>query len=406
MNDHILKTNQFEPILLNKARGSWVWDTAGIKYLDCESGMWCVNLGHNHLKVTQAIKSQVNGIIHRNKNFLTPITLEAAEYLLKFIPNEYDKLTFLNSGTEAMEFGINFAQKVTKRKRILSLQDSYLGAYGIAKTLSYTSSGDSQLKVPYPICNLENCNCLQTYQPIIDRIFQEFSSEIACFTLEPVLVSGGIFRPCKAFIKYLCTKVSESGGLVVVDEITTGMGRTGQRFGYEFYEIIPDVVILGKALGNGYPISAIVTRSYFESKLSSSDLYHVQSHQLDPLGAAIVKSVVNVYIEEKIIERSKVKSQKIKYALLTMDNSFIKEIRSYGMIFGIHITSDKRRSSKDIILEIKNQLLKRGIIIGFNLRKDVLRLLPPLNIQDSEIGFLEEKIRTMFEFLKSNSKVF
>ncbi len=113
-----------------------------------------------------------------------------------------------------------------------------------------------------------------------------------------------------------------------------------------------------------------------------------------------------VYIEEKIIERSKVKSQKIKHALLNMDNSFIKEIRSYGMIFGIHITSDKRRSSEDIILEIKNRLLNSGIIIGFNLRKDVLRLLPPLNIQDSEIVFLEEKIRSIFEFLKSNTKVF
>ncbi|NHJ26192.1 MAG: aspartate aminotransferase family protein [Candidatus Lokiarchaeota archaeon] len=406
MDDFILRTNQFEPILLNKAIGSWIWDIEGKKYLDCESGMWCVNLGHNHPKVIQAIKSQVDEIIHRNKNFLTPITLEAAEYLLKFFPNKYDKLTFLNSGTEAMEFGINFAQKVTKRKRVLSLQDSYLGAYGIAKTLSYTSSEGSQLKIPYPVCNLDNCNCLQTYQPIIDRIFQNFLSEIACFILEPVMVSGGIFRPCKEFIKYICTKVRQSGGLIMVDEVTTGMGRTGQKFGYEFYEIIPDVVILGKALGNGYPISAIITSSYFESKLSSSDLYHVQSHQLDPLGAAIVKSVVNVYIEEKIIERSKVKSQKIKHALLNMDNSFIKEIRSYGMIFGIHITSDKRRSSEDIILEIKNRLLNSGIIIGFNLRKDVLRLLPPLNIQDSEIVFLEEKIRSIFEFLKSNTKVF
>jgi len=397
MFNNILKTNEFEPILIKKALGSWIWDVKGKKYLDCESGMWCVNLGHNHPRVITEMKRQVDEIIHRNKGFLTPITLEAAEELLKFFPNEYDKLTFLNSGTEAVEFGINFAKKVTKRTKVLSLQDSYLGAYGTAKTLSYTSLDESKFRISYPICNSEHCDCLEEYQPLIDKIFQDHSSEFACFVLEPVMVSGGVYKPCKEFIQYICEKIKDDGGLVVIDEVTTGMGRVGHKFGYELFKIIPDVVVLGKALGNGYPISAIITNSTFESKLSSSELYYVQSHQLDPLGATVVKSVVNVFDEEKIIEKSQEKIQKIDDFLKTLKQPFIKEIRSYGMIFGIQIQPYNGISSEEIILKLKNQLLEAGILIGFNLSREFIRLLPPLNIQDNEIEFLKEKIIRTFK---------
>ena len=394
--NQILKTNSFEPILLNKAEGSWIWDIQGKKYLDCESGMWCVNLGHNHPKVIHDMKKQLDEIIHRNKGFLTPITLEAAELLLNFFPNNYDKLTFLNSGTEAMEFGINFAKKVTKRKRVLTLQDSYLGAYGMAKKASYTSSEGITFKIPYPICNSEHCDCIDKYQSILDPIFHEYSTELACFVLEPVMVSGGVFKPCKEFIRYICEKVQNLGGLIVIDEITTGMGRTGCKFGYQLFDIIPDVVVLGKALGNGYPISAIITNSAFESKLSSSELYYAQSHQLDPLGAAVVKSVVKVYNEEKIIKKCKENILRINEFLSTLDQPFIKEIRSVGMIFSIQIQPYKDLTSEDIILKIKDLLLKAGLIIGFNLTREFIRFLPPLNIQENEIEFLKTKVTKIF----------
>ncbi len=213
-----------------KFRG-FIWDVNGKRYLDCESGMWCVNLGHNHPKIIHAIKKQLDKLMHRNKGFLTPITLEAAEKLLKFFPNEYDRLTFLNSGSEAIEFGICFAKKVTGRNKILSLQDSYLGAYGIAKNSSYTSSEDQKFKVPYPICDSEKCDCLEKYKPIIDEVFHNFSSDIACFALEPIMVSGGVLKPCKNYIQYICNKIHNISGLVVIDEITTRMERAGLKFG-------------------------------------------------------------------------------------------------------------------------------------------------------------------------------
>ncbi|MFW9973338.1 MAG: aspartate aminotransferase family protein [Candidatus Odinarchaeota archaeon] len=399
MNTNILKTNDFEPILLNKASGSWIWDVKGQKYLDCESGMWCVNLGHNHPKIIQAMKNQLDEIIHRNKGFLTPITLDAADDLLNFLPNKYDKLTFLNSGTEAIEFGINFAMKVTKRKNVLSLRDSYLGAYGQAKASSYISLEKTKFQIPYPICNAKKCDCLERYQSYLDHFFQNYSSDISCFILEPLMVSGGIIKPCNKYIKYICDKVQDSGGLVLIDEITTGMGRTGYKFGYQFYQILPDVVVLGKALGNGYPVSAIITKSNFESKLTPSELYYAQSHQLDPLGAAVVKSVISIFSEEKVIEYSQEKIKKLSKFINSLKYPFIKEVRTYGMIFGIQIQPYNGMGSEEIILKIKNKLLEVGVIIGYSLSREYIRLLPPLNIQDNEIEYLKENLVNIFNLI-------
>jgi len=401
MFDNIIKTNAFEPILIDKAQGSWFWDVTGKKYLDCTSGTWCVNLGHNHPKVTQALKDQLEKIIHRNMRFLTPITLEAAERLLKFMPNDYDKITFLNSGSEAVEYAINFARKATGRLKVLSLKDSYLGAYGIAKEASYTSSKASKLRIDYPRCFASNCKCLEEYSSLIDQIEKNYSTDLACFVFEPVMVSGGIHKPCTKFVEELCQVVQENGGLVVANEITAGMGRVGFRLGHEFYNIDPDVIAMGKAVGNGYPISAIVTKSSLEAAVPSADRYYAQSHQLDPLGAAAVNSVVKIFEEEHIIMKSQAKINRLNDVFQALSLDFIKEIRSFGMTFGIQIQPYGELSSQELIIKIKDELLKEGVMIGISLGKKLLRLLPPLTITDEDISFLQSKLIKVFDRIKS-----
>ena len=396
MFDYILKTNDFESILINKAKGSWFWDVDGKKYLDCESGMWCCNLGHNHPKIVEAIKNQLSEISHRNGRFLTPITLEAAEEVLKFFPHKYDKITFLSSGTEAVEFAINIAKKITNRDKLLSLSDSYLGAYWQAEASSYTSK-ESKLKIPYCKNQLGNCDCLDKYSFVIDEIFQNESSAPACFILEPIMVSCGIYKPCSNFIRYLNEKIHEVNGLLIVDEVTTGFGRAGFKFGYQHFKLNPDVIAIGKALGNGYPISAVITNSSLESKCNHTDLHYVQSHQLDPLGAAFAKAVVNVYDEEKIIEKISSKINDLKKFFESLSDPYIKEARSFGMIFALQLQQIKNLSSENLVIKLKDLLMKEGIMVGISLRKELLRFLPPLNISQSEIEFLKEKLTYVFK---------
>lgn len=396
MIEKIIQTNAFEPILLEKAKGSYTWDSNGKKYLDCVSGTWSVNLGHNHPKIIQTIIEQSKKMVHRCMRFQTPITIEAAEAVLNFMPNKYDNITFLSSGSEAVEFSINFAQKITKKRKILSLKDSYLGAYGLAKESSYTSNIASKLKIPYPMCESQKCNCLLEYNELIEHIMKNYLSELAAFVLEPIMVSGGIFKPCTNFIKELCTQLQQNGVLIISNEVTAGYGRTGKKFGYEHFNVKPDIIAIGKAMGNGYPVSAIVTNSDLYVNLSSAEMYYAQSHQSDPLGTAVANSVVEVFIEEDIIKKSQSTITTIDQFIQSFDYPFVKEIRSIGMLFGIVIESYNNETSQEIITQIKDRLLEEGIIVGVSLGKKLIRMLPPLTFSNEDITLLKEKITKIF----------
>lgn len=397
MSNLILKTNQFESILIERAYGSWIIDVNGKKYLDCESGMWCCNLGHNHPEITEVIKNQSSKIIHRNKGFLNPVTVKAAEKLLNFIPDDYDRVTFLNSGSEAVEFAINFAKKITKRKTVLSLQDSYLGAFGIAKDLSFTSQEKSDFKLDFPVFGTKECDDPEVFIQKANSVIDANADDIACFVLEPIMVGGGVLKSCSKFVEHICNRMKEIEALVIIDEVTTGFGRTGEKFGYELFDIAPDILALGKALGNGYPVSSVVTRSILEKKLSPSELYYAQSHQLDPLGTSIALKVVDLFESEEIIEKSKTKIANLHSFLKSLSYPFIQEIRSYGLIFAIELQAFENLSTTDLILKIKDDLLDEGVMIGYSIGKEQIRFLPPLIISGDEIKFLQEKIIKVFD---------
>jgi len=400
MIDHILATNNFETKLLTNAQGSWVWDTDNKKYLDMVSGCWSVNLGHNHPKVTNTIKEQAEKIIHRSMWFLTPETIATADKLVKFLPYDHDKVTFLSSGSEAMEFALNFALKVSKKEKILSLKDGFYGSFGLGKETSYYSPKGSKLKIDYPKCSEKNCNCLDTYSELIDLIMNEFANDLACFALEPIMVSGGIHKPCTNFINELCRRLQEENILIIANEVTSGYGRTGKRFAHEHFNIRPDIVALGKAMGNGFPVSAVVTDSEYEAKLSPAELYYAQSHQLDPLGSAVAGTVIEIFEQEKPVEKSQPKISKLTQLLNSLDYPFIKEIRAHGMLYAIEIQAYNDHSSHELIQKIKNGLLEEGIIVGYSLRKELIRLLPTLTIQEDEIKFFEEKLIPVLNSIK------
>ncbi|MHA1197855.1 MAG: class-III pyridoxal-phosphate-dependent aminotransferase [Candidatus Heimdallarchaeaceae archaeon] len=399
MLDPILNTNDFESILVDKALGSWIWDTDGKKYLDCTSGVWCLHIGHNHPKLISAIKSQIDNLIHTNNRFLSPITLESAKKVLDFIPGHYDKITFLNSGSEAVEFSISLAKKITGQEDVLSLKDTYCGSYGTSKLISYTSGKESKLKLPYNKCTTEVCNCIDSLIPTLEELLDGESTQPACFVLEPIMVSGGIHKPCTKYVKEVCKVIREAGGLIIANEVTTGLGRSGKRFGFMHHEINPDIIVLGKGLGAGYPVSAIVTKSELASKVPADQKYYVQSHQLDPLGSAIAKTVVEIITEEEIVERSQEIISILEEFFSNLEHPSIKEIRQYGMIIGIQIQPCNNKTSTQLILEIKNKLLEEGIMIGLSLGKDLLRLLPPLNMTMEEVKFLKQKMNKTFENL-------
>jgi len=150
-------------------------------------------------------------------------------------------------------------------------------------------------------------------------------------------------------------------------------------------------------LGNGYPISAIATYSNLEEKIPSEKRYYVQSHQLDPLGSAVAKVVIEIFEKEQVIEKGKRKTKILNTMLKKLQSKFIKEIRAYGMLFGIQIQSQNKNSTNNLILRLKDELLKEGIMIGISLSKQLLRLTPPLNMRREELDYLESKVTKVFQ---------
>ncbi|GAH82093.1 unnamed protein product, partial [marine sediment metagenome] len=151
-----------------------------------------------------------------------------------------------------------------------------------------------------------------------------------------------------------------------------------------------------KALGNGYPISAIITTSDFEDKCSSSELYYAQSHQLDPLGAAVAKKVVKVFEEDAIIERSQSTIFELNKFFKSLNYGFIEEVRSIGMIFALNLKDYKNIRTEKLVVKLKNELLNVGVLVGYNVGQGLLRLLPPLTMETEEIQFLKEKMINVF----------
>ena len=392
----IIGTVEFEEIILERGKGSWLWDVDGKRYLDCESGCWCTNLGHGNEDINQAAIKQMNQLLHTGTRFLANSTISASENLCKLIGEEYGKATFLNSGSESVEFAIHLAKLASRKKLIVSISGGYLGAYGTASKASGTTESDQVQKLPL-IEISKNCIKIDQSPPICQEKCLDQSKElitdlrnnnnIACFVFESILVTGGVHKPCSSLVKAICSIVRDQGGYIIANEVTTGFGRTGKLFGYMHHDIKPDIIALGKALGNGFPVSAVFTTSVIEDKATKNGLVYAQSHQLDPFGAAIANAVISKFKHLVPVKNACKIGNEITNFLKELKSPFFKEIRSYGLTIAIEIINNQQISSDQIIDRINDLLLKDGIIIGFSKRMKVLRILPPLIWSQEELNF-------------------
>jgi len=205
-------------------------------------------------------------------------------------------------------------------------------------------------------------------------------SEISTFILEPV-TGGRVLYPSKKLVNYLVSEVKKQGGLIISNEVTTGLGRTGSWFGFNNYNIEPDIVTLGKSLGNGYPISGVVLNAKVATLVEEKKFMYVQSHQNDPLGCVIANEVIQIMKEDNIISRSKKLGIFFVNALQELKNNFpiIKEVRGQGLMLAIELIPNY---SSDLIA---NKMLEKGFFIGNTSSSNTLRFFPPLTTSEETI---------------------
>lgn len=371
-----------------KAQGPWIFDKDGKKYLDLCSGVWCSVLGHGHDKVNKTLVQQSNLLIHGGFNFSSEIVEQAAQTLLKITDFTDGKCVFLCSGSEAIELARQIVKCCTGRKRSLTLHDSYLGSY------SATKERDQNWFI-FDWTQCETCTIKETCEPTCP-LLQTVPQDIGDFIFEPGSSSGYVRFPPKALVQNLTTIIRKNGGKLITNEVTTGIGRTGRWFGFNHYDISPDLFAIGKGLGNGYPVSAVVMNEEVAKVATKKHFRYAQSHQNDPLGAAVALSVLEVFTDENLIPQSKEKGDYFLSKLLDLaKKTSITGVRGRGMMLALDLVDTK------IAHFCWEQLHDNGFLVCK--RDNLFRIDPPLTISFEEIDIFIETFENILLSIREES---
>jgi acetylornithine/N-succinyldiaminopimelate aminotransferase len=366
-----------------RAEGCYLYDSSGKRYVDLESGVWCISIGHGHPRIAKALAEQASRIVHNGFIYSTPIVEESAEHILGLLGFEGGRLVFLCSGSEAVEYGVRVSRMISERPLLLTMADSYFGAYGSA----WRRDTHEWFSFDWTACSTcpEDRGCDSSCKHWKAIPFER----IGGFLFEPGSSSGLVRFPPAKLIRRLADAVHHAGGLVQVNEVTTGIGRTGRWFGYEHYGISPDIVSMGKGIGNGYPVSVAAFRPGVIERLDGKPIMYAQSHQNDPLGAAVAREVTRLIQEENLVGRSADMGKKLMAALegIKARRGSIREIRGRGLLVAVEMEDGPEDSFTKKTLGL---LLHHGYVVAHRSGHHILRIDPPLTIDAGDIGaFLE-----------------
>lgn len=353
---------------ITNSKGCYIFDNNGNKYLDLESGVWCLPLGHQHPKIMAAMQEQMNRLCHVGYKYNNEIVEKAAEKLIEIAGMHSGKCVFLSSGSEAVEYSIQLAKVLNPDKKCVCLQNQYLSAYGHGANLL----NPEWIRFPWN----------DKEEKSIDEWTHELNSTIdfknvGAFVFEAGNSSGLVKLPPFNLVSALNKIMKDIGAFIVVDEITCGIGRTGKWFGYMHYDIEPDIVAVGKGLGNGYPVSAIVMKQDVAVRLKQTDFHYAQSHQNDPLGCRIVFEVLKTIEEENLLENTNFLGEYLRdeYRRLAKTYSVIHEVRGIGFLNSIQFSNEILEGQ---LVKLDKILFSRGFIVGMKPKDKVLRTYNPL----------------------------
>jgi len=379
--DYIKKDSQYHihtygrlPVLFVKGKGNYLQDINGKSYLDFLSGIGVTSVGHCHPAVIDAIKSQVEQLIHVSNLFYVVPQIELAEKLVNL--SFGDKCFFANSGAEANEGAVKLVRKYSKtflsgdKYEIITAFRSFHGR--TMKMLAATGQPEKQKPFePIPIgfkhIPLNDLNALR----------EAITERTCAVMLEPIQGEGGVY-PCNfKYLQDVRRICDEKGLLLILDEVQTGVGRTGKMFAYEHFDIEPDIISLAKGLGGGLPIGAFIAKDKIAKAFEPGD--HGSTFGGGPVVCAAALAVIKTIEEEGLIENSAKMGSLIEEKLneLSKNSSIIKEIRGKGLMIGIEL---KREIAKEVV----SKCLSEGLIIN-NIGKKIIRFLPPLCVAEDDI---------------------
>lgn len=384
--DHLGQTNE-HPFLLeiDKAEGVFIFDKKGKRYFDLISGVAVSNIGHRHPKVIQAIQEQINKHLHVMVygEFIQESQNKLAKNLTSILPKSLNSVYVVNSGTEANEAAIKLARKVTGRYEIISHKGSYHGNTIGSMSISYNETKKSAFRPLMPGTKFIELNNLGDLEKITEQTAGVF--------LETIQGDAGVRIPSQEYILALRERCDETGTQLIFDEIQCGLGRTGKNFAFEHFDVVPDILTLGKALGGGMSIGAFISdKSKMQSLSHDPMLGHITTFGGHPVNCAAAAAFLDVLSNEINYQEVEEKAQLLEDLLRTCPA--IKDIRRIGLMYAIDM------ESLEIVAEIVQKCLEKGVItFWFLSHPHSFRLSPPLTISKEEILEAGKLIKEVIE---------
>ena len=365
---YVMNTYVRSPLVLTKAKGSRVWDVDGREYLDLFPGWGVSALGYNHPWVMRAIRGQASRIIHLSNNYYHPLQARAAKQL---VDASFDgKVFFTNSGAEAVETAVKLVRRWgSGRYEIIVMERSFHGRTMAALSATGQSKYQEGFEPLVPGFVRVPFNDLEAVQ-------QAVSPKTCAVLLEPIQGEGGVRVATAEFLTGLRRLCDERNLLLILDEVQTGMGRTGKWFAYQHGGVTPDLLLLAKGLGGGFPIGAVVAKRSVADVLGPGT--HATTFGGSPLGCACILAVFEAVERQALLERVARMSTFVfkRLASLARRVPLIKEVRGRGFMIGIELTIDGR--------PIVDACRAQGLLINCTQEK-VLRLLPAMTVTRAQL---------------------
>jgi acetylornithine/N-succinyldiaminopimelate aminotransferase len=371
---HIAQTSD-APIALeiNRAEGIYLYDDQGKEYIDGISGFSVNNIGHSNPSVIKAIQEQTNAYMHTivYGEFIQQPQVQFAQLLTQNLPSSLNCVYFTNSGTEAIEGAMKLAKRITKRSKIISCYNAYHGSTQGALSIM---GGDYWQ---------------QNYRPLLPDVFRfnfgsnelidAIDNNTCCVIIEPVQAEAGVVATTKEWFKKLREKCNQHCVLLIMDAIQTGFGRTGFLWGFEPYEIEPDVLVIGKALGGGLPLGAFIADKKLMHTLAYNPvLGHITTFGGNPVCCAAGMAAFNFLLESNVIKDAEAKGKILRERFI--NTSMIKKINQVGLWLSLEFETEI------ICQKIAHTCVKNGLVTDwFLFAPKCIRLAPPLITKEIQI---------------------
>ncbi len=402
-----------QPLIFSKGQDNYLWDEKGNKYLDCLSQNLTISVGYNNPVVTREVIKQAQTLQHCTTMFFHPVPAYFAEELTRTMPaGEEWTVHLCNSGAEAIDMAILLARSYTGNIDIVSLTNAYHGATFGAQSVTGISGfrhnvpqlgGVQFAPVPDQYRGIHGIGVEPYLNDLDGTIHYATSAQLAGMIIEPIQGYGGIIAMPEGYINGAQERIKAAGGLMIIDEVQSGMARTGDNFwAFQQHGVVPDIVVAAKGIGNGFPLAALIVKREIAEAMANKFYFH--TYGANPVNCAAGRAVLHVIKTHQLQQRA----QQVGTALLDVlrdlqtRHEVIGAVRGHGMMMAIELVKDRgtREPDPGAMVHLFENTRKFGLVASKSgAYRNVLRICPPLCMQMEDVPVFEEAINRSFEAL-------